>query len=112
VSMVEHARRELERLGEDPGLSQNLIACIAVFAAFGHSGGSALVAIDHLTRLLRQQALTPLTADPAEWADRSAESGTVLWQNLRDGRAFSDDAGATHWLLGTGGTRVPSAPAP
>lgn len=98
MNLVDHARRELDLCGqmaEDPGYSASLIASIAAFASYGHSGGSASVAIDQLTRLLRGEALTALTSDPAEWIDRSAESGYPMWQNRRDGRAFSHDSGKT-----------------
>lgn len=102
MSLVEHAERELRLLGEDPELADNLIATITAFAAFGHSGGSAAVAIDHLQRLLRHEPLTPITSDPAEWEDRSVTCGYPVWQNIRDSRALSPDGGKTWRLVGDG----------
>lgn len=99
MTMVEHARAELERLGEDPDVIDWYCRVIAEFASYGHSGGSAMATIPVVTALLRQEALTPLTADPAEWLDHSEISGYPLWQNSRDSRAFSDDGGETYWWL-------------
>ena len=99
VTLVEHARFELDRLGEDRTLSANLLAVIGAWAAFGHSGASHECAMDLLDRLLRRQPLTPLTANPNEWIDRSAMSGCPLWQNTRDGRAVSEDRGLTYILV-------------
>lgn len=98
TTLVEHARTELELCGqtaEDPGYAASLIAAIAAFASYGHSGGSASVAIDQLHRLLRFRTLSPLTSDPDEWEDRTEISGSPLWQNRRDSAAFSTDAGQT-----------------
>jgi hypothetical protein len=103
MSLVEHARRELALCGqtaEDPGYAASLVASVAAFASWGHSGGSAEVAIDQLVRLLNQEALSPLTNDPNEWVDRSEMSGIPLWQNIRDSRAMSEDAGDSYWLVG------------
>lgn len=97
--MVEHARRELDRLGEDPAMAACLTATVGAYASFGHSGGSHECALDLLVRLLRRRPLTALTADPAEWLDRSEISGTPLWQSDRDSCAFSDDGGRTYTLV-------------
>lgn len=102
MSLVEHARRELELCGqtaEDPGHAASVVAAVAAFASYGHSGGSAELAVEQLHRLLRQEALSPLTDDPAEWEDRTEMSGTPWWQNVRDGRAHSHDGGRTYWLV-------------
>lgn len=101
-TLVEHARRELELCGqtaEDPGYAASLVAAVAAFTSYGHSGGSAGCAIGQLEVLLRHGTLSPLTCDPDEWLDRTAESGTPMWQNRRCPAAFSDDAGKTFWLL-------------
>src|SRR5206468_4302904 len=100
MSLVEHARRELERIGEDPEMTDHLVGVVAKFAEFGHSGGSASIAIPRLCKLLRQEPLSPITSDPDEWEDRSEISSTPLWQNKRDSRAFSEDGGKTWRLVG------------
>jgi len=102
-NLVEHARRELELCGqmaESPEYAESIIKAIEGFCSFGHSGGSMSVAIDQLTRLLWFENLAPLTDDPAEWVDRSVESGHPLWQNIRNSKAFSENGGKTYTLLG------------
>jgi hypothetical protein len=102
MSLVEHATRELELCGqtkEDPAYAATLVAAIAVFASYGHSGGSAMVAIEQLHILLNFGTLSPLTADPEEWIDRTGMSGYPMWQSMRNPSAFSEDGGATYYLL-------------
>lgn len=98
MSLEEHARRELELCGqyaEDPEYSESIIRAVREFSSYGHSGGSASVAIDQLHRLLQFRTLSPLTNNPDEWIDRSDISGTLMWQNRRDPSAFSTDKGKT-----------------
>lgn len=102
MSLVEHARRELELSGqttEDPGYAASIVAAVAAFASYNHSGGSAMVAREQLHALLNFETLSPLTNMPDEWIDRTKESGTPMWQNVRDGRAFSKDGGKTWYRL-------------
>lgn len=104
MTLIDHARRELELCGQfaqDPAYSQSLVAAVAAFASYGHSGGSAGCAIAQLTALLRFEALSPLTDDPEEWMvitdGFGDESG--LWQSMRNTQAFSLDRGRTYYLL-------------
>lgn len=102
MSLVEHATRELELCGqtaEDPGYAATLIATIAAFASYGHSGGSQSLAIEQLHKLLQYRTLSPLTSDPEEWEDRSEISGAPLWQNRRDSAAMSRDGGQTWYFV-------------
>ncbi len=100
MNLVEHARHELQRIGEEPGVIDWYCRVITEFASAGHSGGSASVAIPVLHELLQFRALSPLTDDPGEWMDRTKESGGhPMWQNKRDSTAFSGDGGKTYWLL-------------
>lgn len=101
-NLVEHARRELDLCGqtaEDPGYAASIVAAVAAFASCGHSGGSAMCAIEQLSTLLRFGNLSPLTANPEEWFDHSEESGVPLWQNRRNSAAFSEDGGETYYLV-------------
>ena len=101
-NLVEHAKRELELAGqwkEDPAYSQSIVAAVAAFASYGHSGGSASVAIEQLHRLLCFEALSPLTSDPDEWIDHSKISSAPIWQNKRDTRAMSNNGGQTWWYV-------------
>lgn len=97
--LVQHARRELALLGEEPEeFVESIVGAVRAFCSFGHSGGSAEAAVEYVHDLLRYRPLTSLTRDPAEWEDRSEISGTALWQNMRDPRAMSTDGGRTYWL--------------
>jgi hypothetical protein len=99
-NLVKHARRELELLGEtDVAFVESIVGAVRAFTSYGHSGGSAPIAIDYLHRLLQFQPLVPLTNDPAEWNDVSAQSGVPLWQSTRNPEAFSGDGGKTYYLL-------------
>lgn len=102
MSLVEHAKRELELSGqwaEDPAYAQSIVSTVAAFASYGHSGGSAGVAIEQLHRLLQFRTLSPITSDPEEWFDQSGISSSPLWQNLRDSAAFSKDGGKTWYYV-------------
>lgn len=100
--LVEHAARELVLCGqydEDPEYATILTTIVGVFVTYGHSGGSAELAVQQLERLLRWQNLAPLTTDPDEWEDRSQESGYLLWQNKRNSKVFSEDLGKTAFMV-------------
>jgi hypothetical protein len=102
MSLVEHARRELELSGqyaEDSAYSESIIKAVEAFASYGHSGASAAIAREQLYALLGFKTLSPLTSDPADWIDQSDRSGTPLWQNKRDHAVFSTDGGATWYSL-------------
>lgn len=103
MTLVEHAERELRLCGqfdEDPAYAQSIVAAVAAFASYGHSGGSAGVAVEQLSRLLRYEALGPITANPDEWCDVAEYApGVPLWQNRRDSRLFSADGGLTYWSV-------------
>lgn len=101
-NLVDHARRELELLGEtDPWIINGITNVVQAFADMGHSGGSASIAIPMINVLLNQENLTPLTNDPSEWEFHNAEMWppTGIWQNRRNSQAFSNDGGKTYWLI-------------
>jgi len=106
MSPAEHARRELELCGqtaEDPGYAASIVAAVAAFASYDHSGGSLSLAVEQLYRLVKGEQLSPLTDDPAEWEDRSQVSdGVPIWQNRRNSAAFSHDGGCTYYLVTEG----------
>lgn len=95
MSLVEHAKRELDLLENDEDFNQSILKAVAAFAEYGHSGGSASYAIPLLNDLLQFKPLSPLTDDPKEWN----EVGTDVWQSCRNPEAFSTDGGATYYLL-------------
>lgn len=102
-NLVDHARRELELCGqaaEDPAYAESIVKAVEAFVSFGgHSGGSAMLAIEQLHTLLQFKNLAPLTDDPDEWLDVTDMSGAPLWQNRRNSTAFSQDGGKTYTLL-------------
>jgi hypothetical protein len=103
MNLVEHARRELELSGdlaEQPEYAESILAAVAGFASYdGHSGASALAAVEQLGKLLRFEALSPLTDSPAEWVHVAEQSGFPLWQSRRNSQAFSTDSGKSYYLL-------------
>lgn len=94
-NLVKHARRELERCGNDDDFDSSIINAVKAFAKYGHSGGSASVAIPLLNELLQFHNITPLTDDPKEWN----EVGDEMWQSARNSEAFSEDGGKTYRLV-------------
>ena len=101
-NLVTHAQRELDIIGEDEETTQGYLRIIQAFADMGHSGGSASVAIPVLTELLQYHNLAPLSDDPAEWVFHGPEKWDSIqgvWQNIRNGEAFSNDGGVTYYLL-------------
>lgn len=105
-NLVDHARRELELCGqfeEDPAFAVSVLAAVSAFAAYsGHSGGSAAVGIGMLQELLSFKNLSPLTNDPAEWIRHTPDMWDGehhVWQNTRNGSAFSEDGGLTYTLV-------------
>lgn len=104
-NMVEHAKRELELLGEDQTTIDGYLKVIQAFADMGHSGGSASIAIPVINKLLEQRNLTPLTNNPKEWFFHGEEMSPPngVWQNVRNSEAFSHDGGKTYYLLSDGG---------
>jgi len=106
MGLVEHAKRELALAGNDEDFNECLIKAVEAFAGYGHSGGSASVAIPMLNDLLQFKNLTPLTNRPTEWMN----VGDGVWQSVRNPEAFSKDRGVTYYLLSEGGNEQHPAP--
>ena len=100
-NLVEHARRELTIIREDPDTADSLVRIVEEFARMGHSGMSAAICAEVHGRLLRFEPLSPLTDDPDEWTWVSEDIAGQpdLWQSRRSPEAFSNDAGAHYWLV-------------
>lgn len=97
-NLVEHAKRELALAGNDDDFNETIIKAVEAFASYGHSGGSASVAIPMLNDLLQFKNLTPLTNDPGEW--QAVDMGKKpCWQSRRRPDAFSNDGGKTYYCL-------------
>lgn len=103
MSLVEHAKRELDLLGEEPWLVEGYLKIVKIVSDMGHSGGSASVFIPTLNRLLSFENLTPLTEDPEEWQHHDEEvwgEPGGIWQSIRNPKAFSKDGGETYYFVG------------
>jgi hypothetical protein len=104
MSLLEHARRELELIGEEPETIEGYLKVIQAFADMGHSGGSAMCAIPVINQLLQYKSLSELTEDPNEWMYIGTEvwgdaEGQGIWQSKRNPEAFSNDGGKNYYLL-------------
>lgn len=104
-NLVTHALTELDRTGllgsdsdYDGMIGAAVMELVKVFARQGHSGMSAQITASLFNELASYRALTPLTDDPAEW--NKVHDDPVMWQNVRNSEAFSDDGGATFYLVG------------
>lgn len=118
MSLVEHARRELQIAGlfdkdSDYGgmLGDAVMKMVELFAEEGHSGASAAMTIAILEKLLRFKPLTPLTNDPDEWMDVGETMGRETWQSRRNPEAFSNDGGVTYYLLDDHEKKITAEPA-
>lgn len=102
-NLVRHARTELAMVGNGPEIDEPLIEMVRIFSEMGHSGSSAFYTVQVLERLLRFENLYPLTDNPEEWQFHGEDiSGSKdgIWQNRRNGSAFSTDGGKTYYLIG------------
>jgi len=99
MGIVSDAENELRAAGYydangDYGgkLATAVIEILKVFAAQGHSGMSASIVTDLVTRLMRRELLTPLSGADEEWVDVSSYGdNTPMWQNKRCPNVFKDD---------------------
>jgi hypothetical protein len=103
-NLVQHAKRELELIGEEEWIVNGYLKMIRIFAGMGHSGGSASIFIPTLNALLSYNNLSPLTDSPNEWMQVTPDDEDQgCWQSKRNPEAFSDDGGKTYYLLSEGG---------
>lgn len=91
-NLVEHAKLELEALGEtDPKIVEPILKIVELF-----EGMPAPIHTSTLvTKILSRENLTNLTTDPGEWV----EVGYGIWQNRRNSGAFSNDGGKHYTLV-------------
>lgn len=101
-NLVEHAKYELQRAGlldddsdYDGMLGKAALEIVEVFAKQGHSGYSAMMTIDIVTKLMSYQPLTDITSDPEEWTFVAEDKGGPIYQSKRRSSSFSRDGGKT-----------------
>lgn len=111
MSLVEHAKKELERLSNNCNdqegfemqevINKDIISIVEVFANQNHSGFTASYVIEMLEQLLKYRPLTPLTGNDDEWIDISESNGNcAMWQNNRAPMIFKDDTGKAYNIEG------------
>lgn len=107
MNLVDFARNELaialppgEKQDYGDRLAEDVLALITLFAAQGHSGGSAPVVASLFARLATYEPISPITGDPDEWgAVGPSTTGGQLWQNKRCSALFKDGIFAkAHYL--------------
>lgn len=108
-NLMAHAERELKAAGYslesedvmDRRIYKHTMLIVQQFALCGHSGASAAMHTDMITKLLQFQPLGPITRDVHEWEPVGelypGMSEDMIWQNRRDGRMFSEDGGRTYY---------------
>ena len=105
-ALGDHARREFEQIGVTPAVADVLVQLVEVFVNWAELPGNTVTPIKTMSLILNQRPLSPLTDNPREWVrvgDMLVVGGTMgLWQNIRDPRAHSNNAGANYWLIEPG----------
>jgi hypothetical protein len=104
AGLVDHADFELKRaklFDKDSDyegmIGKAVMELVTLFAKQGHSGFSAMLALDVFDKVAKFKPLTPITSNPEEWFDVRENIGgdEALWQNKRDPALFSNDGGKT-----------------
>ncbi len=102
--IVEHARRELEKLGFIPEAAAPYLLVVEAFAGIGLPVADEPRGAQLISELLFRKNLTPITSDPAEWmllpgseTSLGGEAAAGIWQNKRDPLMFSYDGGKTYY---------------
>lgn len=89
MSIMDHAKAELERANFGAEDSIVMLGLLQHFLRQWDSGGAAAEAVAVFNRLLSGQPLTPLTGEESEWIDRTeVNDGKPMWQNARCSSVF------------------------
>lgn len=108
MGIISKAKDEFERLGWNSSedemqkmMCDNIIELLETFAKQGHSGFSAIYAIDLFEKLVRHEPLSALTGDDSEWEDLSQFGSTEpAFQNKRFSEVFKRQDGSAYWING------------
>lgn len=95
MSLLDYAKRELERIGKDEDgmqemMNKDILEIVEKFSEQGHSGFSASYALSVLERLLRFKPISPLTGGDEEWDECSIDG---VFQNKRCSSVFKKKDG-------------------
>ena len=101
MSMIEYAKRELERIGKDEDgmqdmINKDILQIVKIFSEQEHSGFSAGYALSILERLLRFKPIKPLTGEADEWN----EIRPGHYQNKRCSSVFKETDGTCYDIDG------------
>jgi len=114
-SLLQHAKFELRNAGlfdadADYGgdVAVQATSLMEVFAAYGHSGGSAEQTLKVFETLARGLPLSPLTGEDSEW--EKERPGTGMQQNARCIHVFKDNEMAWDVRFGRKPITFPYAP--
>jgi hypothetical protein len=102
MSLIEHARRELNAIGyslDGPGkdgpdkwVMENVLELLETFSKQGHSGSSAPYVAALFQKLANYEPLCPLKGTDDEWN----EVGHGMWQNNRCSHVFKGEDGVAY----------------
>lgn len=106
MSVVQHAKRELELAGlfdkdsdYEGGIGRAVMSLIKVFAKQSHSGFSAYQTLNIFNTVASYENLTPVTSDPEDWNDISDIYDEPMWQCKRNSALFSKNGGKTWYSV-------------
>ena len=102
MSLITHAKKEMERMWPEPDDMQdmvkaNVLELLEVFGNQGHSGSSAPYVLGLFQQLADFKPLGQLTGEDDEWM----EVGPNTYQNIRCSSVFKKGKfGQAYWLDG------------
>lgn len=102
MSLITHAKKEMERMWPEPDDMQdmvkaNVLELLEVFEKQGHSGSSAPYVLGLFQRLANFKPLGQLTGEDSEWM----EVGDNVYQNIRCSAVFKEGKNSpAYWLDG------------
>jgi hypothetical protein len=112
TALGDHAIYELTYQGITGTDYDNIGQIVGTFANYTDPVEREAIKQKVLT-LLEFKPLSPLTNEPAQWADRSSTSGAQPeWQSKRDPDAWSHDAGQTYFYASQTGAQFESVDLP
>ena len=108
MSLIEFAKSELAHIGMgedasdemDIAMRDHILKMVETFAAEGHSGFSASLALSLLQKLLDYKPLSPLTGEDSEWLKCGYGNSPVFYQNKRCSTVFKDEDGNAYDIRG------------
>lgn len=96
-SLLQHAKFELRNAGlfdadadYNGDVAVQATSLMEVFAAYGHSGGSAEETLSVFGKLARGMPLSPLTGEDDEWKKPDGAKSDQILQNKRCMHVFKD----------------------